>query len=215
MFIGSSEHRPTLLLPVCLVAALLTDCSNGDSDPSTREPSAWERAGPGTRIVLAQPPPEPTRIKPTGNPGHDLLRLISDHHASVILMTHAIVESAETTAVVGEARKLEEEHDHELERVARLLRKRFRDSYAGQASLESRFVAGSVRSRPSEDHSRIFAVNAVEAESALIGAIDGLLPKLTDSSTRELVGSISRSHRAELARLRRVFAIYIPEAPQG
>ena len=86
---------------------------------------------------------------------------------------------------------------------------------SGQASIESRFVAGSVRSRPFEDHTRIFALNTVKAESRLLGAIDGLLPKLTDSSTRELAGSISRNHRAELARLRRVFAKYIPEAPPG
>lgn len=195
--------------------ALLTGCSNGDGDPSTHEPSAWERAGAGKRIVLTQPPPQRPRIKPTENPSHDLLRLISDHQASVILMTHAMVESAETTAVVREARKLEEEHDHEVESVAQVLRKGFSDSYAGEASIESRFFAESVRSRPFEDHGRIFAINAVEAESGLLGTIDGLLPKLTDSPTRELAGSISRKHRAELARLRRVFAKYLREPPPG
>lgn len=213
MSIGSSKQRPICFLPLCLVVALLTGCSNGDSDASIHEPSAWERAGPGKRIVLAQPRPEPPRIKPTGNPSHDLLRLISDHHASVILMTHAMVESAGSTAVVGEARKLEEEHDHELDRVATLLRKRFSDSYAGQASVESRFVAGSVRSRPSEDHARIFAINAVAAEASLSGAIDGLLPKVSDSPTRDLARNISRNHKTELARLRRVFANHLPPSP--
>lgn len=208
------KHRPLHLMAIFFLAGMVTGCSDGGSSPPVREPSAWERAGLGKPIVLAQPAPEPTRIKPTGNQNHDLLRLISDHQASVILMTHAIVESRESTAVVGEARKLEEEDDHELERVVRLLRKKFKDSYAGQPSLESRFVASSVRSRPSEDHSRIFAINVVQTESDLIGAIDGLLPKLSDSATRELASTIARNHKAKLARLRRVFANYIVEVPR-
>jgi len=159
--------------------------------------------------VLAEPPPEPIRSKPTGNPNRDLLRLISDHHASVILMTHAIAETAESAAAGAEARMLEEEHDHELEQVAASLQGRFHASYLGQASVESRFVAGSVRSRPSEDHAEIFALNTIRAESSLVAAIDELLPKVSDAPTRELAVGISHNHRRALARLKKVFKKFL------
>lgn len=172
------------------------------------EPTAQDRAfGSGARHSLpAQEDTggraDSTPHKSTGNPDRDFLRAMSDHHRNLILITHAAIESNNDPAIEADIRRIEEEHDHELDSLLSLLRRMFSDSYNPQTAPELQFTAEMLR-KPGENYRFLFFQAAVKNEEQAIRILDAYLPRAKNPEIKAFAERMRHSEPQELAALKR------------
>lgn len=207
--LSSAIARAGMLYALLVVAG---GCGR-EKQADTEEPTPFDQVVAAARerrevrqrdsVALARSRQDSIRIRQsTGNPDHDFLRVMSDHHRDLILITHAAIESNNDPAIQPDIRKIEEEHDHELDTMLALLASQFNDRYTPGTSPEMQFTAELLR-RPAEDYRFVFFQAAVKNELNAENILDSYLPRARNPEIRKFAEAMRRSEPSEIARLKR------------
>jgi uncharacterized protein (DUF305 family) len=180
--------RHWLVVYYLLGTSVLSGCSE---KPHSREGEPGYSATPPAVVVTPL----------TGDPDHDFLRRMSDHHKDLIRITHAVLESYSSAAAEPALRKFEDEHDHELDTILALLRSTYNDSYLPQNDPQNDFIVEMLR-KPGTDYVGIFVAAALKSEQAAVRLLNDYLPKAKNPKVRTFAQKLLSEEQGEMAALR-------------
>jgi len=169
--------------------AIVGGCSE---KPQSREGEPGYAATPAAVVVTPL----------TGDPDHDSLRRMSDHHKDLLRITHAVLESNSSAAADPVLRKFEDEHDHELDTLLALLRSMYNDSYLPQNDPQNDYVVATMRG-PQTDYVGIFVAAALKSEQNAVRLVNDYLPKAKNPKVRTFAQELLRDEPGEMEALRR------------
>lgn len=138
----------------------------------------------------------------TGDPDHDFLRRMSDNHTGLIVLTHAAIESNRSPSLQAGIRKIEDDHDHELDIILSMLRRIYKDGYVPGPLREYNLMAQSLRAGTGD--STTFFHWALKIEERALQIIDDYLPNAKNSQVRKIAVELRRDEPREIAALRKL-----------
>jgi len=142
----------------------------------------------------------------TGDPDHDFLRAMSNHHKNVIVLADAALEANTRPDVEGVIRELEERHGHELDEMTGILRRTYKDGFISSPSAETKLTAGALR-QPGRDYRRIFLDAAVKAEEDGGRIADFYLLRTKRMDVDRLADKIKTNEAHDLVAMRKRLAM--------
>jgi len=161
-----------------------------------------------TRTPIAAPP-APSRARAatpsTGDPDHDFLRRMSDHHLDLIRITHAAIESNRDASLAAAIRRFEEAHDHELDALLSLLQRIYNDAFVPQTNPENDFIAEMLRKHRS-DNMKALLEAAEKSEADAVRILNDYLPKSKQRQVRSLAEKLRREESAGVVALRKALS---------
>ena len=197
--------RQWRLLCVLLASALLNACSEKPPVRRDDEPRQADRERFSGRYRLPPaPPPLATAVPATGDPDHDFLRRMSDHHAGLIMLTHAAIESNRSASLQPSIRKIEEDHDHELDTMLTMLQRIYKDRYVPAPAGSYTAMAQTLRAGAADTAS--FFRSALKTEELALQMINDYLPKAKNAQVKSFAGELKRDEPREIAALRKILS---------
>ena len=192
-----------IILWVLATPTLFTGCSEKPAARREGEPTQADRERFSGRYV---PPPSfpPSRpvILSTGDQDHDFLRRMSDHHAGLIVLTHAAIESNRSPSLQPAIRKIEEDHDHELDTMLTMLRRIYNDGYLPTAARDFTIMAGTLRAGTGD--SKTFFRSVLKTEEQVMQMVNAYLPKARNAQVRRFADELRRDEPREIAAIRKI-----------
>ena len=139
----------------------------------------------------------------TGNPDQDFLRMMSDHHKGLVLMSHETLERKEALGVKEDARKLDREQDEELDRMGAMLKNFFNDSYAPKVSAENKSMVDAMQPLKGTAYDSTFRENVIKHHRQGIQMMDEFYPKLTRAEIKTMVDTMKAAQQKEIDEMQR------------
>jgi hypothetical protein len=189
-----------LILWMLVTPALFTGCSEKPPPRREGEPTQADRERfSGRYRPPPEPPPSPALTPSTGDPDHDFLRRMSEHHAGLIVLTYAAIESNGSPSVQPAIRKIEEDHDHELDTMLGMLRRIYKDGYVPKAARDNTLTAETLRA--TGDGTSFFR-SALQTEEQALQTVNATFPKQgtlrsSDSRTNSSATNLGKLPRSE------------------
>lgn len=194
--------RQWRFLYVLLASAFFNGCSEKPPVRPDDEPTQADRERfSGRYRPPPAPPPLATALASTGDPDHDFLRRMSDHHAGLIVLTHAAIESNRSASLQPSIRKIEEDHDHELDTMLAMLQRIYKDRYLPAAPGGYTLMAQTLRAGPADTTS--FFRSALKSEELVLQMINDYLPKAKNAQVRSFADALKRDQPREIAAIRK------------
>lgn len=167
-------------------AAAATSAAPADTATAPRSPDS---AGNATAAMPGM----------TGNPDQDFLRMMSDHHKGLILMSHETIERKDPLGVKADARKLDKEQDVELDRMVTLLEQQFKDPYDPKVTPENKAMVDALQPLKGAAYDSAFRRNVIAHHRQGIQMMDEFLPKLTRADLRSMTEKMKAAQTKEIA----------------
>jgi len=139
----------------------------------------------------------------TGNPDQDFLRMMSDHHKGLSLMSHETIERKESLAVKDDARKLDKEQDAGLDKMVTMLEQDFKDPYTPKVTPENQAMIDAMKPLKGAAYDSAFRENVIKHHQQGIQMMDQYLPKLTRADLRSMVEQMKATQTKEIAEQQR------------
>ena len=191
-----------LFLCVLLTPPLSSGCSD---KPAAREgePTQADRERFSGRYVPPPSPlPPPTVTLSTGDPDHDFLRRMSDHHTGLMVVIHAAFESNRSSSLQPAIRKIEDEHDAELDTMLSMLRRIYKDAYVPSAGRDYTRVAQTLRGGTGD--TMTFFRTALKTEEKALQMINEYLPKARNAQVKRFADQLRLDEPREIACIRKI-----------
>lgn len=194
-------------------AVVLLACSQEKKSDNPGEPTpfdmyvARERLKHGNRqsgVDSSRKAETAAAMRLTGDPDHDFLRAMSNHHKHVIVLADAALESNRRPEMVNVIRKVEERHGHELDDIAAILRKAFKDTLIPEPNDETRANADAIRR--SADNRSVFLASVAKAESEALVVEKSFLSKGSRPDVKRLAARIKAGETSTISDLRKRIA---------
>lgn len=135
----------------------------------------------------------------TGDPDHDFLRMMSDHHKGLIAMVHPTIDSKENLAVKGDASKLDKKQDTEIEKMIAILDKQYKDPYTPKLMADHQRMVDELKGKSGADYSRTFLRNVIEHHQQAIKMIDDYLPQAKNAEVKNMAVKMKSDQTKEIA----------------
>lgn len=146
----------------------------------------------------------------TGNPDHDFLRMMSDHHKGLILIVHETVENKEKLGVKPLASRMDKEQDAEMDKMMTMLEKDYKDSYAPKVTPEHQTMADELKSKTGSEYDRAFLTNVINHHEEAIKMIDDYLPKAKQPMLKQMAEKMKATQTREIGEMRAKLAAAKP-----
>jgi uncharacterized protein (DUF305 family) len=189
-------------LCVLLAPTLLSGCSD---KPRVRddEPTQADRERFSGRYIPPPAPPQDPAVTPsTGDPDHDFLRRMSDHHAGLMVVTHAAIESNRSPSLQLAIRKIEDDYDRELDMMVSMLRRMYEDRYVPTAAPDYTRIAQTLRAGTRD--STTFFRTALKNEEQVLQMINEYLPKARNTRVKRFADQLRRDEPGETATIGKI-----------
>lgn len=135
----------------------------------------------------------------TGDPDHDFLRMMSDHHKGLIAMSHETIESKENIGVKPVAKRLDAEQDKELDDMIGMLDSAFKDNYTPMMMPDNQAMLDALKGKSGADYDRIFLQNVIKHHEQAIKMIDDYLPKGKMAQLKTMAEKSKATQQKEIA----------------
>ena len=139
----------------------------------------------------------------TGNPDQDFLRMMSDHHKGLVLMSHETIERKEQLGVKEDARKLDREQDEELDKMGAMLKNFFNDSYEPKASAENKSMVDAMQPLKGATYDSTFRENVIKHHRQGIQMMDEFYPKVTRPEIKSMIDTMKAAQQKEIDEMQR------------
>ncbi len=172
-----TSFRHLQLFAVAVGAA----CAPGSGDRTATDTAASMRASADQPVAGAA-----TAAIPSGVPAdQEFLRMMADHHKGLILMAHETMERKDKLASASDAKKLDQEQDADLDRIAAAL-KGMNDNHTPKASAEAQQMTASLMKLSKTEFDHAFWQNTIDHHRQGVQMIDKFLPNLTHPDVKTL-----------------------------
>jgi uncharacterized protein (DUF305 family) len=187
---------------VCLLAAcgskppLPDDSHSGGSSTVDTAAAAVSQSGMASKNMAAM----------TGDPDHDFLRMMSDHHKGLIAMVHLTMESKENLSVKTDARQLDKKQDAELEKMVAMLDKQYKDDYTPKIIPDNQQMVDELKGKFGRDYSRTFLANVIKHHEQAVKMIDDYLPTARNAEVKSMAEKMKADQTKEIAKFQKELA---------
>ena len=137
----------------------------------------------------------------TGDPDHDFLRLMSDHHKGLILMVHETIETKDKVGVKPLASRMDKEQDTELDAMMSTLEKTYKDAYAPKVMAEHQSMADQLKGKSGADFDRTFLSNVTRHHEEAIKMIDQYLPTARQPAVKKMAERMKAAQTREITEM--------------
>lgn len=137
----------------------------------------------------------------TGDPNHDFLRMMSDHHKALAEMAHQAVEKGQN--VKADARRLDKMQDAELDTMVTMLSQQYKDDYTPKIMPSNQGMVDSVRKLSGPALDRAFRELVIEHHQEGIKMMDEFQSKVTDPKIKAMIHRMRADQTKEIAEFRR------------
>lgn len=135
----------------------------------------------------------------TGNADHDFLRMMSDHHEGLLVMT-AMVKDRAKSAASADARRMETAQRAERDHMLMMLKQDFKDStYAPKALPQHSAMSDSLRARSGVEFDRAFYQNVIAHHREALRMVDEYLPKAQNAMLKSMAEKMKVDQAKEIA----------------
>lgn len=211
-----SVRRMTLRVPLAGLTAMLLGLiacggkNTGAADSTGNAPAA-------TSTPAAQPTPAATAadttksggmsnmagMAMTGDPDHDFLRMMMDHHKGLIAMAHPTIESKEKLAVKPLAKRLDSEQDKDMDKMSTMLDSLYKDNYTPMVMPDNKAMADQLASKSGAAYDTTFMQDVVKHHEEALKMIDAYLPKAKQPAIKAMAEQMKSLQQREIAELRK------------
>jgi uncharacterized protein (DUF305 family) len=196
-------------LAVTLSAVVLAACSpKAPSPDSTQANVATSTAAPGDSAKPADTGMAgmPGMANMTGDPDHDFLRMMTDHHKGLILMAHQTKESSQQLSTKPLATRLDKEQDEELDKMMSMLEKDYKDAYAPKVMPAHAKMAEDLQGKTGGDYDRTFMQDVITHHQEAIKMIDDYLPRAKNPTLKAMAEEMKATQTQEITELQKKVA---------
>ena len=134
----------------------------------------------------------------TGDPDHDFLRMMSDHHKGLIALVHMTQGRSGVGTAKADATKLDKAQDAELDQMMTMLEKTYKDPYAPKVVPEHQAMAAALKPMSGKGYERTFYEDIVKHHSEAIPMIDAYLPKAKSASVKAMAEKMKADESREI-----------------
>ena len=142
----------------------------------------------------------------TGDPDHDFLRMMTDHHKGMILMAHETIESKLTLGVKPIAARLDKEQDAEMDKMTTMLEKTFKDPYAPKVTADNQAMADQLKGKSGAEYDRTFLENVIKHHEQAVKMIDAYLPTAKLPELKKMAENMKAMQSAEITEFKKRLA---------
>lgn len=136
----------------------------------------------------------------TGDPDHDFVRMMGDHHKGLIAMAHEAMEADRGTAESrSDGQKLDAKQDGELEQMVKMLEASWKDPYNPKAMPADLATVDALKQESGQAFASQFYRNVVAHHRRAITMIDEYLPKAVRADVKAMAEKMRRDQLAEIA----------------
>ena len=146
----------------------------------------------------------------TGDPDHDFLRMMMDHHKGLIAMAHPTIESKEKLAVKPLAKRLDSEQDKDMDKMSSMLDSLYKDNYTPMVMPENKAMADTLASKSGSAYDTTFMRNVVKHHEDALKMIDAYLPTAKQPAIKAMAEQMKSVQQREIAELRRQLGTAAP-----
>ena len=192
--------RPHIVASI-LILALTAACSRDKSNDFGKTIGETANAA-ATKSDTSAMANMPGMSNMTGNPDHDFLRMMSDHHKGLTLLAHEAVKRTDAVAVKEDARKMDRKQDAELDTMMTMLSEKYKDDYTPMVMASNQATADSLMKLPGSTYARGFLQAVISHHTDGIRMMDEYLPKLSDPAIKAMAQRMRNDQQKEVAQLR-------------
>ena len=127
---------------------------------------------------------------------------MSNHHAGLMVLIHAAIESNRSAALQPVIREFEDEYDRELDTMLAMLRRIYKDAYVPAVARSYPLMAQTIRAGTGD--SATFFRSALKAREQAVQMVNEYLPKARNSQVRRFADQLKRDEPGEIAAIRRI-----------
>ncbi len=139
----------------------------------------------------------------TGDPDHDFLRMMTDHHKGMILMAHETIESKVKLGVKPIATRLDKEQDAEMDQMTTMLEQQFKDPYAPKVTADNQAMADQLKGKSGSEYDRTFLENVIKHHEQAVKMIDAYLPTAKMPKLKKMAEKMKAVQSAEIAEFKK------------
>ena len=189
--------RATPRLPrlcgLAAIAMLLGACGGGDGAPAT------EHVVPdsSTQVVLPRPEPAPPPVRPPARDANqEFLRAMGDQAEGMIAIASDAITGAARPATQNDAQSMATREEADQKELAGLLRESYDEEFVPAVKPEHSAMLAELKASAGDAYDRAFYRHSIAQQREAIALIDASLPRLTDTSVRQ----VAERMRGELQR---------------
>lgn len=184
------------LIALSLVAVASSACSSG-GDRATADTSAAPATTPATTPAVAHDMGSMEGMADmTGDPDRDFLRMMSDHHKGMLLMTDAAKSGGAT--VTDEAQRMSKAQSAEMEKMKSILKARYSDGYAPKVMTDAKTMAGELGPLTGSAFDRKFLQHTIHHHQAAVKMIDAYLPRSKEGEVKAMAVEMKTAQQKEI-----------------
>ena len=192
----------SLLLAACASkdkdASAPGDSSAAMTPASTGSPNGQPMAGmPDSSMKGMSGSGSMSGMAMTGDPDHDFLRMMSDHHKGLTEMAHGAKEMK--LPVAADARKLDTKQDAELDKMMTMLEKQYKDPYSPKIMPSNQAMIDALRGKAGTDYGKTFYQNVVQHHQEALKMINDYLPKAKKPELKAMAEKMKVDQTKEIA----------------
>lgn len=188
-----------LIVSLTLATIALTACSSGGDKVAADSGAAASSAGDtsvGTPAAAHEMSGMEGMASMTGDPDRDFLRMMSDHHKGMLLMTETVQSRGVT--VKDEAKRMATAQDAEIERMRGILKARYSDSYAPASMADAKTMVGELTALTGSAFDRKFYQHTIHHHQAAVKMIDEYLPSSKQSEVKAMAEAMKAAQQKEI-----------------
>lgn len=133
----------------------------------------------------------------SGDPDHDFLRMMSDHHKGLTEMAHTAKKMK--LPVAADASKLDTRQDAELDKMVTMLEKQYKDPYSPKIMSSNQAMIDALRGKTGTDYEKTFYQNVVQHHQEALKMIDDYLPKARKPELKAMAEKMKADQTKEIA----------------
>lgn len=134
----------------------------------------------------------------SGDPDHDFLRMMSDHHKGLIALVHMTQDRSGIGTAKADATTMDKAQDAELDKMMTMLEKTYKDPYAPKVMPEHQAMAVALKPMSGKGYERTFYEDIVKHHMEAIAMIDGYLPKAKSADVKAMAEKMKVDQAREI-----------------
>lgn len=139
-------------------------------------------------------------MKMTGDPNHDFLRMMSDHHKDLIAVAHEANEKGQR--VKADAQRLDKIQDAELDTMVTMLADQYKDDYTPKGMPMNKSKIDSLTKLSGAAFDRGFREYVIMHHEQAVKMMDEYLPTVTDPKLKAMIPRMRADQMKEIAEFR-------------
>ena len=136
--------------------------------------------------------------KMTGDPDHDFLRMMSNHHQGLISIVHMTMDRKDASGAVADAKKLDDAQDKEVDEMVTMLEKDYKDPYEPKIMPEHQAMVDDLKTKAGKSYEVGFYENIIKHHEEAITMIDEYLPTAKSEGVKQMAAEMKTAQSHEI-----------------